>query len=134
MPYVNVPKDLTKVKTKVAFNLTRRQLICFAIAAAVGVPIYFLARGVVGGTVAVLLMIGVMLPFFFFAMYERDGQPAEQIVKHILRHRLWPGARPYKTENLYLYLEKEGKRLAAKQTANRAGTAPARQRPAVKGK
>ena len=29
MPYVPVPKDLTKVKTKVALNLTARQLICF---------------------------------------------------------------------------------------------------------
>ena len=27
MAYVNVPKDLTKVKTKLAFNLTKRQLI-----------------------------------------------------------------------------------------------------------
>ena len=26
MAYVPVPKDLTKVKTKVAFNLTKRQL------------------------------------------------------------------------------------------------------------
>ena len=29
MPYVTVPKDVTKVKTKVLFNLTKRQLICF---------------------------------------------------------------------------------------------------------
>ena len=29
MAYVPVPKDLTKVKTKVMFNLTRRQLVCF---------------------------------------------------------------------------------------------------------
>ena len=29
MAYVPVPKDLTKVKTKVAFNLTKRQLVCF---------------------------------------------------------------------------------------------------------
>ncbi len=29
MAYVPVPKDLTKVKTKVMFNLTKRQLICF---------------------------------------------------------------------------------------------------------
>ena len=34
MPYVPVPKDLTKVKTKVAFNLTKRQLIFFSIAGA----------------------------------------------------------------------------------------------------
>ena len=42
MPYVPVPKDLTKVKTKVAFNLTKRQLIFFSIAGAVGLPVYFL--------------------------------------------------------------------------------------------
>ena len=29
MAYVPVPKDLSKVKTKVAFNLTKRQLVCF---------------------------------------------------------------------------------------------------------
>ena len=134
MPYVNVPKDLTKVKTKVALGLTKRQLICFSIAAVIGIPIYFLARGAVGGTVAVLFMIAAMLPMFFIAMYEKDGQPAEQIIKHMLRHKLWPGARPYKTENLYLYLEKEGKNLAKQQTANRAATAPAPKRPAGKGK
>ena len=133
MAYVNVPKDLTKVKTKVALGLTKRQLICFSCAAAVGVPIYFLTKGAVGGTVALLLMIGAMLPAFFMAMYERDGQPAERILKHILRHKLWPGARPYRTENLYQYLEKEGKTLANEnQTADRAGTAPAHKRQAGK--
>ena len=35
MPYVPVPKDLTKVKTKLAFNLTKRQLICFSRAAGI---------------------------------------------------------------------------------------------------
>lgn len=38
MPYVNVPNDLSKIKTKIAFNLTRRQLICFGGAAAVASP------------------------------------------------------------------------------------------------
>ena len=42
MPYVQVPKDLSKVKTKLAFNLTKRQLICFSGAAAVGIPAYLL--------------------------------------------------------------------------------------------
>lgn len=28
MAYVPVPKDLSKIKTKVAFNLTKRQIIC----------------------------------------------------------------------------------------------------------
>lgn len=81
MPYVPVPKDLTKVKTKLAFNLTKRQLICFSLAALVGLPVYFLTRGAIGNSAAVLLMIGLMMPFFFFAMYERDGQPAEKLLK-----------------------------------------------------
>lgn len=44
MAYVPVPKDLTQVKTKLVFNLTKRQLIFFSLAAAVGVPLYFLLR------------------------------------------------------------------------------------------
>ena len=42
MAYVPVPKDLTKVKTKVMFNLTKRQLICFTGGALIGVPLFFL--------------------------------------------------------------------------------------------
>jgi hypothetical protein len=130
LAFVNVPKDLTKVKTKVALGLTKRQLICFSAAAAVGIPMYFITRAFAGGTVGLLLMIGSMLPFFFFAMYERDGQPAERILKHILRHRLWPSARPYKTDNLYRYLsQKEEKSIANKnQTAASARKAPAGKR------
>ena len=45
MAYVSVPKDLTKVKTKVAFNLTKRQLICFGSGALIGVPLFFFLRG-----------------------------------------------------------------------------------------
>ena len=33
MAYVSVPKDLTKVKNKVVFNLTKRQIICFGVGA-----------------------------------------------------------------------------------------------------
>mgnify|MGYP003282896140 CR=1 FL=1 len=36
MAFVSVPKDLTKVKNKIILNLTKRQLICLGIAAAVG--------------------------------------------------------------------------------------------------
>lgn len=101
MPYVPVPKDLTKVKTKVAAGLTKRQLICFSLGGLVGLPAYFLTRGAIGNSASVLLMIGLMMPFFFFAMYERDGQPAEKLLKNRLRYKLWPKERPYRTENLY---------------------------------
>lgn len=109
---VPVPKDLSGIKTKVALNLTRRQIICFGMAAAAGIPLYFLTRGAVGTQTAMLLMVGVMLPFFFLAMYTRDGFPAEKILYFIIRQKfLVPGIRPYKSENLYRKLEEREKIL-----------------------
>ena len=37
MAYVTVPKDLTHVKSKVLFGLTKRQLVCFGGALLTGV-------------------------------------------------------------------------------------------------
>ena len=130
MPYVPVPKDLTRIKTKVAFGLTRRQLVCFSIAGAIGLPVYFFTRGPIGNSAAMLLMIGLMSPFFFMAMFERDGQPAEKILKNMLRHRMWPLERPYRTENLYKSLsEKEVSAIDKDQAAGSAGKTPARKHP-----
>ncbi|WP_270360833.1 PrgI family protein [[Eubacterium] hominis] len=85
MAYVPVPKDLTKVKTKVMFNLTKRQLICFTGGALIGVPLFFLLRKPTGNSVAAMCMMLVMLPFFMLAMYEKHGQPLEKIVGNILK-------------------------------------------------
>lgn len=116
MAYVNVPNDLSKVKNKLAFNLTKRQLVCFGIAAAVGIPTYIFTRAGIGNMGAMLLMIGLMLPCFLFAMYERDGLPFEKVLRNIIRSKLlWPGIRPYKTENLYQWIVDNGK-LTVKDT------------------
>ena len=102
MPYVNVPNDLSRVKTKMALNLTKRQLVCFGGAAAVGIPSYLLARGAIGNTGAMFVMLVIMLPAFLLAMYEKDGLPFEKVVRNIIRARyLRPGVRPYQTENIY---------------------------------
>ncbi|MCQ2088288.1 MAG: PrgI family protein [Bacilli bacterium] len=105
---VAVPKDLSGIKTKVALNLTKRQIICFSGAALTGVPVYFLTKNVLGTSGSALLMVAIMLPFFFFAMYERDGFPAEKVLKFMMRQKfLTPGIRPYKSENLYAKLEEQ---------------------------
>lgn len=76
MAYVPVPKDLTRVKTKVMFNLTKRQLVCFSGGALLGVPLFFLLKGPAGTSTAAMCMMAVMLPFFLLAMYEKHGRPA----------------------------------------------------------
>lgn len=102
MPYVNVPNDLSKIKTKMAFNLTKRQLVCFGSAGAVGIPAYLLTRATLGNTGAMFLMLGIMLPAFLLAMYEKDGLPFEKVVRNIIRVKfLRPGIRAYRTENIY---------------------------------
>ena len=117
MAFVSVPKDLSAVKTRIALNLTKRQLICFGVAAVIGIPAYIFTRGAIGNSAAVLLMIGLMLPLFFLAMYEKDGRPCEVILRNYVRTRfLWPGKRPYRTENLYDIIDKEARRIGTQNS------------------
>ena len=108
MPFVSVPKDLAKVKTKVAFNLTKRQIVCFGLGGLAGIPAYILTRGSIGNDTAALLMIGLMMPFFLFGIYEKDGRPLEKVLKNYLDVRfLRPPQRPYRTDNGYAALIKQ---------------------------
>ena len=110
MAYVTIPKDLTKVKSKVLFGLTRRQLICFGAAVLVGVPLFFLLRNAVSSSMATLCMILVMLPFFLFAMYEKYGQPLEVLLGQMIQAMfVRPKVRPYQTNNFYTAIERQAK-------------------------
>ena len=101
--YISVPRDLTRVKSKILFNLTKRQLICFSVAAIVGVPVFFLLKRTGNVSLATLGMMLVMLPMFFLGMYEKDGQPLEKIAQ-----------RPYRTNNYYAALirQDEGRKVS----------------------
>ena len=116
--YISVPRDLTRVKTKIFMGLTRRQLICFSIGAAVGIPTYFAVKKSGNTSLAALCMIVIMMPFFLLGMYERDGQPLEKIAKQFIEAKfVRPCVRPYQTNNYYAVLirqaqaEKEVKRI-----------------------
>ena len=100
--YIPVPRDLTRVKSKVFFNLTKRQLICFGMAALIGVPFFFLLKSYGNVSLAALGMLFIMLPLFFLAMYEKDGQPLEVIANHFIQAKfVRPKIRPYQTDNYY---------------------------------
>ena len=106
--YISVPRDLTKVKSKAFFNLTKRQLICLGTAVLLGVPSFFLMKSAVAVNIAVMGMMVIMMPFFFLAMYERNGQPLEVILDHMVQARFKrPRIRPYKTDNRYAAIMKQ---------------------------
>ena len=108
MAYVPVPKDLNAVKTKVMFNLTKRQILCFGGGALIGVPLFFLLKGHIGSSAAALCMMLVMLPFFLLAMYEKNGQPTEKLIRNIVQVCfLRPKQRPYRMNNFYDLLNRQ---------------------------
>ena len=100
--YISVPRDLTRVKSKVMFNMTKRQLICFSMAALIGVPSFFMLKKLGSPTVAAMGMVVIMMPFFFLSMYEKNGQPLEVILGHFIEANfIRPKKRPYMTDNYY---------------------------------
>lgn len=108
MAYVPVPKDLNAVKTKVLFNLTKRQL-CLP------------RQRRSGGRAAVLpapaepfqqrsgdLHDRGHAPFFLSALYEKNGLPLEKIIKNIVQVCfIRPKVRPYETDNFYAVLQRQ---------------------------
>jgi hypothetical protein len=126
MAYVSIPKDLTKVKTKFALGLTKRQVVCFGSAAVMGLPLFFLLRAHIPTSAAAFLMILVMLPWFLFAMYEHHGQPLEKYLRCIIAVRFTrPKIRTYRTNNLYAAtsrqreLYKEVQKIVCERSAHR---------------
>lgn len=106
--YVSVPRDLTRVKSKILFNLTRRQLVCFGVGILIGIPAYFGLKRIGNVSLATLGMIIIMLPMFLLAMYEKDGQPLEVIASHFIQAKfIRPKIRPYQTDCYYAALERQ---------------------------
>ena len=119
MAYVKVPKDLTKVKIKVALNLTKRQLIGFSIAGIIGFPIYLFSKNIMANDMAVLAMSMIVLPILFATIYEKDNLPFEKHLEYILRFHKSKKIRVYKAKSIYNSNENEliGKDRAIKNTA-----------------
>ena len=106
--YVPIVKDLAAVKSKFVLGLTRRQAVCFGAAALTGLPLFFLLKSFLPVSVAAMPMIIVMLPWFLFAMYERNGIPLEKFLRCVVAVRfVRPKVRIYSTNNLYAVAERQ---------------------------
>ena len=126
--YISVPRDLTRVKSKVLFNLTKRQLLCFGAGALVGVPAFFLLKQSGNVSLAAIGMMIIMLPLFFLGMYEKHGQPLEVITKQFIEAKfIRPKIRPYQTNNYYAILmrqawaEQEVQRIVRSEKQKKTG-------------
>lgn len=108
--YVRIHKDLAQVKSKVFLNLTARQLICFGSGILVGLPLFFVFNKLLPSSAAAVIMICVMMPFFLFGLYEKNGQPLEKVLHYYIQSRfIRPKKRPYRTDNAYTALVRQAK-------------------------
>jgi hypothetical protein len=120
MAYVDVPKDLTNIKTKFIGNFTKRQCICFGLGIVAGFPGYFIIRSIAGTTPAFYSLIAIMAPFFLFGIVEKDGLPLEEFLLNFIRHRFaYPQIRLTETENIYEYYDLAAKRDKERQRAEK---------------
>lgn len=105
---VSVPRDLSKIKTKFALNLTKRQIFCFGLAAAVALPVFFSTRKFIGLEVSAILCMLTASPFFILGLYEKDGVPAEKLIFYEIRHRyLRPPVRKFSDTTRFLEEERK---------------------------
>ena len=127
MAYIPVPKDLSKIKSKVMFNLTKRQLLCFGGGGLIGLPLYFLLKKPLGSSAATMCMMLVLIPAMMFGLFEKNGQPLEKVLAQMIRVSfLRPKVRPYRTRNFYdtlrrqEQLNEEVKRIVRKEDPKRS--------------
>ena len=73
MAYVTVPKDLTKIKSKVMFNLTKRQLLCFVRGGGYRATAILLTKDSAGTTTAALCMVLPCCPCSYSLCTRRTG-------------------------------------------------------------
>ena len=108
---VAVPKELSGIKNKIVFNLTKRQLVCFGSGGFLGGCLYMATNDVVGTELSTFAMMIVLFPFLFLAMYEKEGFPAEKWLYLMLRQKFFTqGIRPIGA-NLSNKIKKISKKL-----------------------
>lgn len=129
MAYVPVPKDLDKIKTKVAFNLTIRQLIGFAVAALIGIPVYLTVKKYLPNDVSTIFLLVSTLPIFYITFFDKDGLTFEKYFKYYYLHKFYQPQRRVRKE---VYLEE--KRKANAKLKSDAKTTKKRQKGAKRSK
>ena len=107
--YVPLHKDLSDIEVRYMWGMTKRQLICFGIAAGLGLPVYLFTRRPLGNTTAMLLLILVALPPVLIALYRHDGVPLERLITRRIMYMKHPKCRPYQTRNYYSLLQEQYK-------------------------
>ena len=103
--YVSIPKDLNDIKEKFIMGFTKRQVICFGIGLAVGAPVFFLTKNMIGMTGAIFAMGASAAPAILCGLYRKNGVFLEKQVNYMQEYFTRPRKRYYRTTNIFVCIE-----------------------------
>ncbi len=113
MAYVNMTKDFSEVrKTIPGINLTKRQIIAFAVGILIGLPVFLVMRFLLHMEITASVMgLGIAAaPVVFCIMYKNNGMGMEKyFMFYYETHFVRNTDRPYCTNNMYVLTEQEEK-------------------------
>lgn len=104
--YVQIPKDLNDIREKFIMGFTKRQVICFGIGLAIGAPVFFLTKNMIGMTGAIFAMGACTAPAILCGLYKKNGISLEKQVKYMREYFTRPRKRYYRTTNIFVCIER----------------------------
>lgn len=99
--YVQIPKDLNEIKQKFMFGLTKRQVVCFGIGFAIGIPMFFITKGSLGLSGGIVVMGICAAPAIVCGVYKKNGVYFEQHIKFMFRYFKRPRLRIFRPVSMF---------------------------------
>lgn len=104
---VKIQEDVFSYESKVFGNFTKRQIVCILISLVIIIPAFVILFWTTGSIdLAAIVSTVLCSPVLMCAVYKRDGQHLEQVMKHKYRAKfVYPQKRKYVMTNLYKDIE-----------------------------
>lgn len=99
--FVKIPKDLSLIKQKFIFGLTKRQALCFGIGLVVGFIAFYVFNSLLGLQAGCFALGIAAAPAIFCGLYKKNGLHFEQAVKLMIEFFRKPRERTYQSENTF---------------------------------
>lgn len=106
--YVKIPKDLSLIKQKFVFGLTKRQAVCFGVGLVCGLAAFFAVKIPTDNMTLSTLALGIVAaPAIFCGLYDKNGVKFEEQVKLMFSFFKKPKVRTYRSDNKFLAIERQ---------------------------
>ena len=98
--FVKIPKDLSLIKQKFIFGLTKRQAMCFGIGLAMGIPAFSIIKTVTSNITVAVIALGIFaFPGIACGLFTKNGMYLEEYLKLLISFMRQPRVRTYQSKS-----------------------------------